>query len=87
MLPTKENIVNFNYQMIEFLRFYFKRGHMRDSSGQGVVRGIREFMAEIVKEEAFAEAGYFEKLGIVPLAPEWRENQQKIVRRLKGFKP
>ena len=87
VLPTKENIVNFNYEMVEFLRFYFKRGHMRDSSGKGVVRGIREFMAEIVKDEAFAEAGYFEKLGVVPLAPEWRENQQKIVRRLKGFKP
>jgi len=87
VLPTKENIVNYKYEMIEFLRFYYKHGHMRDSSGQGVVRGIREFMAEIVKDEAFAESGYFEKLGVVPLAPEWRENQQKIVRRLKGFKP
>jgi phosphate transport system substrate-binding protein len=87
VLPTKENIANFDYEIIEFLRFYFKRGHMRDSSGHGVVRGIREFMVEIVKDEAFAEAGYFEKLGVVPLTAEWRENQRKIVRRLKGFQP
>lgn len=86
-LPTKENIAHFNYEMFEFLRFYFKRGHMRDSSGQGVVRGIREFMAEITKDEAFGETGYFERLGLIPLTPDWRENQKKIVRRLKGFRP
>lgn len=87
MLPTKANVANFDYEMFEFLRYYFKRGHMRDNSGHGVVRGIREFMAEIVKDEAFSDSGYFERLGVVPLAPEWRDNQQKIVRRLKNFQP
>ena len=72
MLPTKENIASFNYDMFEFLRYYFKRAHMRDNSGRGVVRGLREFMAEIVKDEAFGDSGYFEKLGIVPLTAEWR---------------
>jgi len=87
VLPTKANVADFNYEMFEFLRYYFKRGHMRDTSGHGVVRGIREFMAEIVKDEAFAESGYFAGLGVVPLTPEWRETQRKIVRRLKGFQP
>ena len=87
ILPTKTNVANFDYEMFEFLRFYFKRGHMRDNSGHGVVRGIREFMAEIVKDEAFSDSGYFERLGVVPLAAEWRDNQQKIVRRLKSFQP
>jgi len=86
-LPTKENIADFRYDISEFLHYYFKRAHMRDNTGHGVVRGIREFMAEAVKDEAFAPGGYLEELGVVPLAPEWRREQQSIVRRLKRFEP
>jgi phosphate transport system substrate-binding protein len=85
--PSSEKIANYDYEMFEFLRYYFKRAHMRDNSGVGVVRGIREFMGELVKDEAFAEGGYLERLGLVPLAPEWRAQQQTIVRRLKRFAP
>jgi len=87
MQPSNENIANYDYEMFEFLRYYVKRAHMRDNSGRGVVRGIREFMAELVKDEAFAEGGYLAEIGLVPLAPDWRANQQTIVRRLKRFEP
>jgi len=69
------------------LHFYFKRAHMRNKAGRGVVRGIREFMAEIVKDEASGEGGYFEELGVIALTPEDRRKQQNIVRRLKRYEP
>jgi len=52
-----------------------------------VVRGIREFMTEIVKDEASGAEGYLEKLGMVALEPQERRTQQTIVRRLKRFVP
>lgn len=87
ILPTHENISDYTYGVATTLRYYFKRAHMRDDAGRGVVRGIREFMAEILTDEASAESGYFEKLGVVALSPEERAKQSTIVRRLKRFAP
>jgi phosphate transport system substrate-binding protein len=87
VLPTVDNILDYDYEMSRTLRYYFKRAHMRNNSGQGVVRGIREFMAEITKESAFGDGGYFEALGIVVLRPRERQRQQSIVRRLERFSP
>ncbi len=87
VLPTHEGIAEYAYPMATTLRYYFKRAHMRNEAGRGVVRGIREFMAEIVKDEASGEGGYFEKLGVIALAPEDRGKQNDIVRRLKRFEP
>ena len=87
VLPTHESIAEYAYEMATTLRFYFKRAHMRNNAGRGVVRGIREFMAEIVKEEAYGEGGYFETLGLIALTPEDRRRQKQNVRRLKRFEP
>ena len=51
------------------------------------MRGVREFMLEIIKDEASGEEGYLEKLGLVALDPRERRKQQSIVRRLKRFEP
>ena len=85
--PTHEAIAEYAYPMATTLHYYFKRAHMRDDSGRGVVRGIREFMAEIVKDEASGEGGYLEKLGVIALTPEDRRRQRDIVRRLKRYEP
>jgi len=85
--PTHEGIAGYAYPMATTLHYYFKRAHMRNKSGRGVVRGIREFMAELVKDEASGEEGYIEKLGVVALTPEDRRKQQNIVRRLKRYEP
>jgi phosphate transport system substrate-binding protein len=86
--PTHENISDNSYALNERLRYYFKRGHMREKyGGQGFVRGVREFMLEIVKDEASGEGGYLEKLGLVALEPEERRQAQNIARRLKRFEP
>lgn len=88
VLPTHENIDADEYTMSSTLRYYFKRAHMRRKfGGQGVIEGMWEFMTEIVKDEASAEGGYLEKLGMVPLALEDRQAQKTIVRRLKRFVP
>jgi phosphate transport system substrate-binding protein len=85
--PTHESIADYTYDMATTLRYYFKRAHMRNDSGRGVVRGIREFMTEIVNDAASGEGGYFEKLGVIALPPEERSKQNNIVRRLKRFEP
>jgi phosphate transport system substrate-binding protein len=86
--PSHENIDNDSYAMSSTLRYYVKRAHMRGKyGGQGVVQGIREFIDEIVKDEASAEGGYLEKVGMVALGEQDRQVQKKIVRRLKRFEP
>jgi len=86
--PTHENIADDAYPLNQRLRYYFKRAHMREKfGGQGFVRGVREFMLEIVKDDASGEGGYLEKLGLVALEPEERRQAQNVVRRLKRFQP
>ena len=86
VLPLHENIGDYTYLMTSDLRFYFKRAHMRNNEGKGVVRGIREFMAEITKEDAMGEGGYFEQLGVVALPEDTRDQMRRNVARLTRFK-
>lgn len=86
--PSHESIADDTYEMSQTLRYYFKRAHMREKfGGQGVVRGIGEFMRELVKDETSGDDGYLEKLGVVALEPQDRRKQQNIVRRLRRFEP
>ena len=86
--PSHEKIADDSYAMSHTLRYYFKRAHMREKfGGQGFVRGVREFMLELVKDEASGEDGYLEKMGLVALEPGDRRKQENIVRRLKRFQP
>lgn len=86
VLPDHANITNYSYEMTSDLRFYFKRAHMRNNEGQGVVRGIREFMAEITKEEAMGDGGYFESLGLIAFPDDIRDQMRRNVARLIRFK-
>ena len=86
--PTHENIADDSYDLNQRLRYYFKRAHMREKyGGQGFVRGVREFMLELIKDEASGEGGYLEQLGLVALEPQERRQAQSVVRRLKRFEP
>jgi phosphate transport system substrate-binding protein len=88
VVPSHENIDDDSYAMTSRLRYYFKRAHMMEKSGgRGVVEGIGEFMDEIVKDHASGERGYMEAVGMVALDDGERQNQKKIVRRLKRFEP
>ncbi len=86
VLPEHDSITDYSYEMSSDLRFYFKRAHMRNNAGRGVVRGIREFMAEISKEEAMGEGGYFETLGLVAFPTDTRNEMRRNVSRLIRFK-
>jgi phosphate transport system substrate-binding protein len=86
--PTHESIADDSYDLSDKLFYYFKRAHMREKfGGQGFVRGVREFMIEIVKDEASGEGGYLEKIGLVAQHPADRRQAQSVVRRLKRFQP
>lgn len=83
--PTDQAIARFDYEMATFMYIYFKRAHMRNRSGVGVVAGIREFMAEVTREEMMGEGGVIDELGFVPLRKSAREEQRKRARTLQRF--
>ncbi|MBI1774058.1 MAG: substrate-binding domain-containing protein [Proteobacteria bacterium] len=85
VLPSDAAIERFDYDMATPDFFYFKRAHMRNNAGQGVVRGIREFMAELTHEELMSHGGAFTKLGLVALSPAAQEAERSKVRTLKRF--
>jgi phosphate transport system substrate-binding protein len=84
-LPTDEAVNRFEYLMASGNYVYFKRAHMRNKAGVGVVMGIREFMAELTRDELIGRDGAFSKIGLI--APSEREIQaeQRKVRTLKRF--
>jgi phosphate transport system substrate-binding protein len=86
VLPDHDSISDYSYEMTSDLRFYFKRAHMRNNEGQGVVRGIRELMTEITKETAMGEGGYFESLGLISFPDDTRDEMRRNVARLVRFK-
>ncbi len=64
---------------------YFKRGHMRDKLGHGVVRGLREFMEEVLSDDAAGANGYLTKVGMISLDPPDRAEQLVKARRLERY--
>jgi phosphate transport system substrate-binding protein len=85
VLPSDETIENYSYEMATPDFFYFKRAHMRNNEGQGVVRGIREFMAELTSEPMMSHGGAFSKLGLVNLTEPQIEAERRKVRTLQRF--
>lgn len=84
-LPDSANIRDMNYAMTTDLRFYFKRAHMRNKEGQGVVRGLREFMEVITREKTVGEGGIFERLGLIALPADERAEMRRNARTLRRF--
>jgi phosphate transport system substrate-binding protein len=85
LLPQPEEIRDLTYDMTMDLRFYFKRRHMRDNEGRGVVRGLREFMHYITRDKASGEGGVFEKMGLISLPPDVRAEMRRNARTLRRF--
>lgn len=84
-LPTRENINNYHYRLVAFPRYYFKRAHMRNKTGKGVVRGLRELIRIISSEAMVGPDGVFDNLGLVPLEDDERESAREDALRLKSI--
>jgi len=81
VFPSTGTIINLDYEQTRTLFLYAKRQHSRNVQGVGVVRGIRELLAEATSEGAAGPGGYLAALGIVPLAPADRQAQRRIAER------
>jgi len=86
VLPTRENFSNYNYSLVAFPRFYVKRAHMRNSRGEGVVIGLREFMQISSSEDFVGPQGVFDSAGLHPLDHDEREDVRDAARRLNEIK-
>ncbi len=84
-LPTAANVYNFNYQLVAFPRYYFKRAHMRNNKGEGVVRGLRELIRITSSEEMTGPDGVFDNLGLIPLEEDERETVREDAIRLESI--
>jgi phosphate transport system substrate-binding protein len=83
VFPSPETIRHDDYEGAHALYFYFKRAHMRNAAGVGVVRGLRQFIVEASGEAARAPGGYLERLGLVALPEEDRQEQRRAALRLE----
>ena len=86
VLPTRENVSTYDYSMVAFPRYYVKRAHMRNNKGEGVVRGLREFMRILSSENFVGPGGVFDNAGLNPLDDDERDEVRVAVRRLKAMK-
>ena len=82
---TDVTISVLEYPMTIPLYYYVKKAHMRDVSGEGVVRGLREFIAEAMSEAAIGTGGYLRKHGLTPMPDRRREAERVIAYRLQTF--
>ena len=64
--PTNETITSFKYPGARAMYVYVKNAHAR------AIPGLRQFMAEYVKETTFGNGGYLQRLGLVPSKPAER---------------
>ena len=86
VLPTTWNVQNYRYEMVSSPRYYVKRAHMRNKSGGGVVRGLREFMRVLSRAEMIGPGDIFDDLGFVPLDHDDIEDVQEGVATLRSVK-
>ena len=68
--PTFDNIASGKYKVSRSLFFYVKKAHV------GVVKGIKEFVAEFVDEGTSGDEGYLVPKGLIPLpADKFKANK------------
>jgi phosphate transport system substrate-binding protein len=84
VLPTTKNVENYDYEMFSMPRYYVKRSHMRNDRGEGVVRGLREFMRILSSEAFIGPGGVADNVGLNPLDDGTRADVRTGVRRLKA---
>ena len=68
--PTFENISDGSYGISRSLFVYVKNGHV------GKTKGLEEFVAELISEEAAGEYGYLADKGLIPLPEEELQEMQ-----------
>ncbi|MEI6984529.1 MAG: substrate-binding domain-containing protein [Rhodospirillaceae bacterium] len=85
IMPTPQSIESDAYEGVHTVYYYFKRAHMRNHDGVGVVRGLRQFIVESSSEAARAPGGYLEALGLTPLPADMRLAQRRAALRLERF--
>ena len=83
--PSKESISSEEYHLANPLYYYVKRAHMRNSEGFGVVRGLREFIGELMDDENIGPNGRLVQMGLSPLPENMRMEEQDDAVYLKRF--
>lgn len=74
--PTFENITSGRYPISRTLFIYVKGEHMK------TVPGIKEFLSELLSDDASSEDGYLALQGLIPLNKEERKKVQERVKKL-----
>jgi phosphate transport system substrate-binding protein len=69
--PSTETIADGTYQVSRPLFVYVKNAH------RGVIPALEEFVQEFTSEEAIGDDGYLAERGLIPLAPEKRDEVRK----------
>ncbi|HHN67160.1 MAG TPA: phosphate ABC transporter substrate-binding protein [Thermopetrobacter sp.] len=75
VLPSIDSIADGSYGISRPLFFYIKNDH------RSFVKGMDDFIAEFVSEEAFGPDGYLSERGLVPLPDEQREKVREAATR------
>ncbi|MFO1242444.1 MAG: substrate-binding domain-containing protein [Rickettsiales bacterium] len=74
--PTFDNITDEKYPISRTLYVYVNGGHL------GKVPGIKEFLAELVSDDAASEDGYLSLQGLIPLHESQRQKMKEKVENL-----
>jgi phosphate transport system substrate-binding protein len=74
--PTNESITSFKYPGARMMYVYVKNAHAK------AIPGLRQFVAEYVKETTFGTGGYLQRIGLVPSKPAERAQAAKIATTL-----
>jgi len=82
VLPGAASIMALDYNQSQTKYLYAKRQHSQTRHGVGVVRGIRELLAEATSEQASGPGGYLTGAGLLPLSPADRTAQRRIADRM-----
>lgn len=77
--PSFENISSGDYPVSRSLYFYVKKAHV------GVIKGIKEFLAEFTSENAWGPEGYLAEKGLIPMPDDERKEWAARVRDLKNL--
>jgi len=80
--PTASSVASLDYDQTRTIYLYAKRQHSRNQGGVGVVRGIREMLAEATSEGAIGPGGYLANARLVPLPPAERSAQRRAAERM-----
>lgn len=83
LIATEDSIARGEFPFRRHVYYYVKRAHMRNAQGEGVVRGLREFMANLTREEVIGPGGLLDKRGLVPLPDAERAAARQNVGILK----